>query len=132
MKRETIFLRIETKDSLKRILEFQFFGNYEEAVEDCFLCLDFGATHILIDMGMEKKLFKTTDENLKNFIYQLFKNEKIVPCDISPSSKSLVVLLVDKESFDKIDNDNIEMYNLKIDDFDGILIEDTLELIKFN
>jgi len=82
-------------------------------------------------MGMEKKLFKTTDENLKNFIYQLFKNEKIVPCDISPSSKSLVVLLVDKESFDKIDNDKIEMYNLKIDDFDGILIEDTLELIKF-
>jgi hypothetical protein len=131
MKRKTIFLRIETKDSLKRILEFQFFGNYEEAVEDCFLCLDFGATHILIDMGMEKKLFKTTDENLKNFIYQLFKNEKIVPCDISPSSKSLVVLLVDKESFDKIDNDNIDMYNLKIDDFDGILIEDTLELIKF-
>jgi len=131
MKRETIFLRIETKDSLKRILEFQFFGNYEEAVEDCFLCLDFGATHILIDMGMgKKKLFKTTDENLKNFIYELFKNEKIVPCDISPSSKkSLVVLLVDKESFDKIDN--IDMYNLKIDDFDGILIEDTLELIKF-
>jgi len=130
MKRETIFLRIETKDSLKRILEFQFFGNYEEAVEDCFLCLDFGATHILIDMGGKKKLFKTTDENLKNFIYELFKNEKIVPCDISPSSKkSLVVLLVDKESFDKIDN--IDMYNLKIDDFDGILIEDTLELIKF-